>query len=327
MPTILVTGGAGYIGSNAAKTFQENGYKVLILDNLSTGHKEFAKWGTFFQGDISDVSILQSIFDNYEIDCISHFAASALVAESVSNPFKYYENNVSNALVLLSEACKNKVKVFQFSSSAATYGLPLSSPITESHPQNPINPYGRTKLIFEQMLKDASTAHGINYSILRYFNAAGADPSFQTGEDHNPESHLVPIALDVALGKRKYLEIFGTDYNTEDGTCVRDYIHISDLANAHLLTMNYSLQNKTNSIYNLGNGKGYSVKEIVHAVNKITKKEITIKSSPRRAGDPHSLVASSDAIKKDLGFSPNFSNLDDIIKTAWEWHKLRFTDK
>ena len=323
MKTILLAGGAGYVGAHAAKFFSNNGYKVITLDNLIYGHEEFVKWGEFFQGDIGDAELLKLIFSKYRIDVVSHFAAFTYVGESVTNPEKYYENNVNKALVLLGEAAKHNIKIFQFSSTCAVYGVPDFLPLTEEHKKNPINPYGKTKMFFEEAIKDFASAYDFSYSILRYFNAAGADPDAEIGEDHNPETHLIPLILDAALGKRKNIHVFGIDYNTPDGSCLRDYIHVNDLAKAHLLAIEKGLNSQYNTIYNIGNGNGFSVLEVIEKVKKITGKNFEVLLGDRRPGDPESLIGSSEKIFKELGWKAQFG-LDEIIKTAWKWHKKRF---
>jgi UDP-glucose 4-epimerase len=323
MKKVLITGGAGYVGSHAAKAFSENGYKVVVLDNLIYGHKGFVKWGEFVEGDIGDTSLLESLFLKYKFDMVSHFAAFAYVGESVQNPGKYYENNMAKALKLLIYALKNNVKVFQFSSTCATYGHPLHIPITESHPQRPFSPYGKSKLFFEEILHDFSNVYDIRHSILRYFNAAGADPEGEIGEDHSPETHLIPLVLDVASGRKPEIEIFGTDYDTDDGTCIRDYIHVTDLAAAHVLAAEKTFHSDS-TVYNLGNGDGFSVREVIGKVREVTGKDIRIIEGERRPGDPAKLIGSSDKIIEELGWEPKYASLDKIIETAWQWHQKRF---
>jgi len=323
MKTILITGGAGYIGSHAAKAFSENGYQVIVLDNLIYGHRDFVKWGDFIEGDIGDASVLESLFSKYKIDMVSHFAAFAYVGESVQNPQKYYDNNLAKALTLLTHALKNNVKVFQFSSTCATYGHPEHIPMTESHPQNPFTPYGKSKRFFEEILRDFASSYPIRFSILRYFNAAGADPAGEIGEDHDPETHLIPLILDAAMGLRRDIEIFGTDYDTPDGTCIRDYIHVTDLAAAHVLAAEKAL-NAESTIYNLGNGDGFSVKEVIEKAKAVTSRDIHVVEGERRPGDPARLIGSSARIKAELGWQPKYASLDKIIETAWAWHQKRF---
>lgn len=323
MKTVLITGGAGYIGSHAAKAFSESGYEVIVLDNLVYGHKDFVKWGEFVEGDIGDTSLLESLFLKYKIDMVSHFAAFAYVGESVQNPGKYYENNVAKALNLLLCASQANVRVFQFSSTCATYGHPVHIPITESHSQRPFSPYGKSKLFFEEILRDFSNSYDIRYSILRYFNAAGADPEGEIGEDHTPETHLIPLTLDAASGRKPAIEIFGTDYDTPDGTCLRDYIHVTDLATAHVLAAEKTF-NSRNTIYNIGNGDGFSVKEVIKKVGDITGRDFNVIERERRPGDPSKLIGSSDKIIKELGWRPRYASLDKIIETAWKWHRKKF---
>lgn len=323
MKTVLITGGAGYIGSHAAKAFSEKGYRVIVLDNLIYGHRDFVKWGDFAEGDIGDVSVLESLFSKYRIDVISHFAAFAYVGESVQNPRKYYDNNLAKALTLLTHAQKNDVTVFQFSSTCATYGHPGSIPITESHPQNPFTPYGKSKCFFEGILRDFAFSYPIRFSILRYFNAAGADPSGEIGEDHDPETHLIPLILDAAMGRKPGIEIFGTDYDTPDGTCIRDYIHVTDLAEAHVLAAEKTL-NTESTLYNLGNGDGFSVREVIETAKAVTGRDIRVAEGERRPGDPARLIGSSAKIKTELEWQPKYASLNKIIETAWAWHQKRF---
>ena len=323
MKTVLITGGAGYVGSHAAKAFSENGYKVVVLDNLIYGHKDFVRWGEFVEGDIGDASLLESLFLKYRFDMVSHFAAFAYVGESVQNPGKYYENNIAKALNLLICALKGNVRVFQFSSTCATYGHPVRIPITESHPQKPFSPYGKSKLFFEEILKDFSNVHDIRYSILRYFNAAGADPQGEIGEDHSPETHLIPLVLDAASGRKPVIEIFGTDYDTKDGTCIRDYIHVTDLAAAHVLAAEKTFDSGS-TIYNLGNGDGFSVRDVIEKARDVTGRNICVVKGERRPGDPARLVGSSEKIMEEVGWRPKYASLDKIIETAWKWHQKRF---
>ena len=322
--TILITGGAGYIGSHAAKLYSKSGYKVIVLDNLSRGHKEFIQWGEFYLGDIGDKNILEKIFSNHKIDIVSHFAAFALVEESVKEPEKYHLNNVIKAKTLAEHCAKNGVKVFQFSSTCATYGEIKKIPITEDFPQKPINPYGETKLLFEKNLFTLKNQYNMNYSILRYFNAAGASPEGEIGEDHTPESHLIPLVLDVALGKRSHINVFGNNYETRDGTCIRDYIHVCDLASAHVLAAEKVYTSKTSSIYNLGNGEGHSVMEVIQTAQKVTGKKINFNITGKRAGDPPTLIGSSEKLIRELNWKAEFNSLEKIIETAWNWHKKRF---
>ena len=322
MKYILVVGGAGYIGSYMCKCLAKNGYKPIVLDNLVRGHFEAIKWGPFYEGSISDKALLMHIFSKHEIAAVMHFAAFCYVDESVREPVTYYQNNVANTINLLKAMIEKNISNFIFSSSCATYGEPIETPITEQHPQNPINPYGRSKLMVEQILDDFGNAYGLKSVSLRYFNAAGADPDGEVGEDHTPETHLIPLVLQTALGQKQVINIFGDDYPTEDGTCIRDYIHISDLAQAHLLALERLLNGQlTGQYYNLGNGDGYSVKQVIDTTRKITKKKIPTKIIERRLGDPALLIGSSKKAVNELEWKPQYSDLETIIETAWKWHK------
>jgi UDP-glucose 4-epimerase len=318
---ILVVGGAGYIGSHLNKEISEQGIKTVIFDNLSYGHEDFVKWGTFEQGDLGNIKDIRSVFRKYPIEAVMHFAAFTYVGESVEDPQKYYLNNVKNTLNLLQVMLEENVKYFVFSSTCATYGNPVEIPITEKHPQNPINPYGRGKLMVETVLKDYSNAYGLKYASLRYFNAAGADPDAEIGELHDPETHLIPLVLDVAAGKREDVKIFGTDYDTPDGTCIRDYIHVTDLAEAHILALEYLQNGGKSDVFNLGNGNGFSVKEVIETARKITGKDIKAVEADRRPGDPPVLVGSSSKAKETLNWNPKYDELSKIIETAWKWHE------
>lgn len=317
---ILVCGGAGYIGSHTVKELV-NTYEVVVLDNLTTGFEHLIdERATFIEGDLGDRAVLDSIFTTHNIDAVFHFAANSLVGESVENPLKYYRNNVSATLVLLDKMVEHGIKRFIFSSTAATYGMPDTEMITEETATNPINPYGRSKLMVEQILADIAKVHDFQYVVLRYFNAAGAHESGEIGESHDPESHLIPIVLQHLLGQRAKISVFGTDYDTADGTCVRDYIHVTDLARAHILSYEAMAGGKiANETYNLGNGAGYSVNEIIDTCQQISGKQATIEYAPRRAGDPATLVASSDKITEALGWQPAY-DLQAIISSAWAWH-------
>ena len=318
---ILVTGGAGYIGAHACKTLSQAGYLPITYDNLVYGHREAVKWGPLEEGDIIDQHRLETVLQKYNPAAVMHFAAYAYVGESVENPAKYYRNNVAGTLSLLESMRNCHIDKIIFSSTCATYGTPEQIPLPEHHPQNPINPYGRSKLIIEWVLQDFAVAYDLKYVLLRYFNAAGADPDVEIGEDHDPETHLIPLILDVALGRRKRLEIFGTDYSTPDGTCIRDYIHVSDLADAHLLAMQYLDDGGQSAVFNLGNGNGFSVREVIAAARKITGKNIAGRETARRPGDPAVLIGSSEKIRQILGWKPLYDGLDTIISTAWQWHK------
>lgn len=317
---ILIVGGAGYIGSHVNKFLSNEGYKTLIFDNLSKGHEEFVKWGEFIKGDLKDKRLLERIFREYDISAVMHFAALTDVRESIQDPGSYYKNNVKNTLNLLDAMIECNVKKFIFSSTCAVYGDPIEIPITEDHPCNPISPYGRSKLMIENILEDYNRAYDFNYVSLRYFNAAGADPQTEIGEWHEPETHLIPIILDVAMGKRENVQIFGTDYPTPDGTCIRDYIHVMDLADAHYKALKL-LEDDKSEIFNLGNGDGFSVKEIIETCKEITGEKIHTIESERRQGDPPTLIGSSKKARRILGWKPEFADIKDIIETAWEWHQ------
>ncbi len=318
---VLVVGGAGYIGSHMALDLMENDYDVVILDNLSRGHRDLIPGGAFVQGDMGSPATLDKVFSDYSIDAVMHFAAYALVGESVENPSMYYLNNVVNTFELLNAMVRHGVKRFIFSSSAAVYGEPTQVPIREDHPCDPTNPYGATKLHVERMLRDYDTAYGLKNVCLRYFNAAGAHASGKLGERHDPETHLIPLILQVATGERESIGIFGTDYPTPDGSCVRDYIHVNDLTQAHLLALKSLLDGNGSAAYNLGNSKGYSVREVIEVARSVTGHAIPAMEAARRPGDPAVLVAGSEKIKKELGWKPRFDSLETIIKTAWSWHR------
>ena len=318
---ILVVGGAGYIGSHMCKYLAKNKYTPVVLDNLVYGHREAVKWGPFIEGAMDNRDILNRIFAEYEIGAVMHFAAFAYVGESVNDPGKYYLNNVAATISLLNAMIKHNVMKFIFSSTCATYGEPIEIPITETHPQDPINPYGRGKVMVEQILDDYEKAYGLNSISLRYFNAAGADPDGEAGEDHDPETHLIPLILQTALGKRDEITVFGDDYPTKDGTCIRDYIHVTDLAQAHLLALERLMNNKPGGKYNLGNGDGNSVKQVIDTAGKITGKKIPSKFAARRPGDPAILIGSSKKAVGELGWKPEFADLESILETAWRWHK------
>jgi UDP-glucose-4-epimerase GalE len=319
--TVIVTGGAGYIGAHACKALAQAGYTPITYDNLVYGHPEAVKWGPLEEGDISDHHRLEAVLRKYNPSAVLHFAAYAYVGESVENPAKYYRNNAAGTLSLLESMRNCNIDKIIFSSTCATYGMPEQIPIQESHPQDPINPYGRSKLMIEWILQDFAAAYGLRFVSLRYFNAAGADPDAEIGEDHDPETHLIPLVLDAALGRRNRLEIYGADYDTPDGTCIRDYIHVSDLANAHLLALKYLNDGGQSDVFNLGNGNGFSVREMIAAAMKITGSNIPCRETDRRPGDPAVLIGSSDKIRNILGWEPRFNSLDTIINTAWQWHK------
>jgi len=318
---ILVTGGAGYIGSHANKELTRAGYETVVLDNMSYGHPDFLKWGVFEEVDLGDLESIRNVFRKYEIEAVMHFAAFTYVGESVEDPQKYYLNNLRNTLNLLQVMNEFEVRKLVFSSTCATYGNPQKIPLTEDHPQNPINPYGQGKLMVEKVLKDYSSAYGLRYVSLRYFNAAGADPEGEVGERHEPETHLIPLILDAAMGKREDIKIFGTDYPTTDGTCIRDYIHVTDLADAHIKALKYLEDGGESEVFNLGNGNGFSVREVIEEARKVTGKEIKATETERRPGDPPVLVGSSEKARKILKWQPKYDDLTKIISTAWEWHK------
>lgn len=319
---ILVCGGAGYIGSHAVRQLIDKGEEVIIVDNLETGHEDaIHPKAKFYKVDIRDEKSLNKVFEENKIDEVIHFAANSLVGESMTNPLKYFNNNVHGTEVLLKVMVAHDVNKIVFSSTAATYGEPKNIPILESDETNPTNAYGETKLCMEKMMKWADKAHGVKYISLRYFNVAGAHVSGEIGEDHNPETHLIPLILQVPLGKREFISIFGDDYETYDGTCIRDYIHVTDLADAHILAVHKLREGSESNIYNLGSGNGFTVKEMIEAARKVTEHEIPAKVCERRAGDPAKLVASSEKARRELGWNPKYENVEDMISSAWNWHK------
>lgn len=319
---VLVIGGAGYIGSHAVNKLIKKGYSVSVLDNLVTGHRDAVdQSATFYLGDIRDKAMLNQIIQEEQIEAIFHFAASSLVGESVEKPLKYFNNNVVGMEVLLEAMQENNVKKIIFSSTAAVYGDVQAPLITEDEPKAPTSPYGESKLMMENMIKWCDLAHGIKFVSLRYFNVAGALSTGEIGEDHDPETHLIPIVLQTALGQRDAMTIFGDDYNTPDGTCIRDYVHVEDLIDAHILALEYLNTNTESQIFNLGSSTGYSVKEIVEASRKVTGKEIPVKIGERRAGDPAKLVAASEKAREILGWKPAYETIEGIIQTAWNWHE------
>jgi UDP-glucose 4-epimerase len=325
-PTILVTGGAGYIGSHAVLTLLRTGYGVIVLDNLEYGHRELVEdvlQAELVVGDIRDRALLDKLFATHQIAAVVHLAAYIAVGESVSDPAQYYRNNVAGTLTLLEAMVAADVKKIVFASTCSIFGLPKQVPMTEEHPKDPINPYATTKWMVEQMLADFDRAYDLRSVVFRFFNASGANPEGLLGEDHNPETHLIPLVLLTALGKRKSISIFGTDYSTPDGTCLRDYIHVSDLADAHLLGVEYLLQGGKSDVFNLGNGNGFSVRQVIDTARQVTGHEIDVVECDRRAGDPPILVGSSDKARKILGWSPKYSDLSKIISHAWQWHQQR----
>ena len=316
---ILVTGGAGYIGSHTCKALAAAGFMPVAYDNLVFGHEWAVKWGPLARGDILDRGRLEEVFRQYKPSAIVHFAAYAYVGESVEQPAKYYKNNVTGTLTLLEAMRDHGVEQMVYSSTCATYGRPQMIPIPEHHPQNPVNPYGASKLMVEQILADFSAAYGLRSISLRYFNAAGADADGEIGEDHDPETHLIPLVLQTAAGKRPNITIYGTDYDTPDGTCIRDYVHVSDLAEAHVLALKALSSNGSSASYNLGTGRGFSVREVIETAHSVTGREIRVQEGPRRPGDPPQLVADATRAKTELGWTPKYADLDQIVKSAWSW--------
>lgn len=321
MKTILVAGGAGYIGSHTVKYLINHNYKVVVLDNLVYGHKEAVLSENFELVDLADKKAIDKVFEKYEIDAVIHFAAYAYVGESVVEPKKYYHNNVVNTINLLDSMIEHGVKNIVFSSTCATYGNPLYTPIDEKHSQNPINPYGNTKLMIEKIMADYDTAYGLKYFALRYFNAAGCDAQGELGESHTPETHLIPLVLKAIKGEIPKITVFGTDYETEDGTCIRDYIHVEDLADAHMLAVEKLLTNGKSHCINLGTGIGTSVKEIITAAEEVTGQKVPLAYGERRAGDPAKLYAANQMSKEVLGWNPKYTDIKEIIKTAWTWEQ------
>ena len=317
---VLVTGGAGYIGSHTAKLLARAGYRPIALDSLDTGHRWAVRWGPLVQGDLADFNLLREVIRAYDIQAVIHFAANAYVGESMRNPRKYFRNNVVNTLNLLDAMVDTRVKHIIFSSTCATYGVPQEVPIPEHHSQSPVNPYGESKLFVERMLNWYAQSYGLRWMALRYFNAAGADPAGEIGEEHDPEPHLIPLAIKAALGEIPFVEIYGSDYPTADGTAIRDYIHVTDLAEAHYLALANILDGGESAALNLGTGKGHSVREVIAAVERTSGCYVPVREAERRAGDPPCLVADSTKAKELLGWEPRHSSLDEIIETAWQWH-------
>lgn len=318
---VLVCGGAGYIGSHVNKQLNKEGYETVVFDNLIYGHREAVKWGHFVQGDLKNIDEIEAVFQKYSIEAVFHFAAYAYVGESVKEPEKYYYNNVANTLNLLHVMKKYGCNKIIFSSTCATYGEPERVPITEDMQQSPINPYGASKLMVETIFQDYSKAYDLKFVVLRYFNAAGADPEGEIGESHTPETHLIPLVLDAASGKRQDIKVFGTDYDTPDGSCLRDYIHVYDLATAHLLALHYLEEGKESNFFNLGNALGTSVLEVVESVKKVTNRKFRVTMTDRREGDPAKLVGSSEKAQKVLGWKPVYGDIDTIVEHAWKWHE------
>ncbi|SMC64990.1 UDP-glucose 4-epimerase GalE [Papillibacter cinnamivorans] len=319
--SILITGGAGYIGSHCVSALSRRGGDAVVVDNLSKGHKEALSGGRLYVGDVGDRAFLRSVFEKEQIDAVIHFAAFSLVGESMTVPEKYFRNNCMAGLSLLETMAEFGVRRLVFSSTAAVYGEPERVPIGEEHPKSPTNPYGQSKLIVEEMLRWFDAAHGLKYAALRYFNVAGAREDGGIGEDHRPETHLIPLVLAAAQGKRESLTLFGTDYPTPDGTCVRDYIHVEDLVDAHFLALQYLEAGNPSAAFNLGNGRGFSNREIIEAARRVTGKPIPVSEAPRRPGDPAVLVASSEKAEKVLGWKPKHPDIEEIIADAWRWHE------
>lgn len=317
---ILVVGGAGYIGSHANKLLNLMGCKTVVFDNFSRGHRDFVKWGSLNKGDLADIEQIRACFQKYPIDAVMHFSAFAYVGESCTHPYLYYNNNVSNTLNLLKVMVEYNVNKLVFSSTCATYGIPTKVPICEDQSQSPINPYGKSKLMIEQILHDFDRAYGLKSICLRYFNAAGADPECEIGERHQPETHLIPCVIHTAMGIKKEISIFGKNYNTPDGTCIRDYVHVNDLADAHVRAMNYLEQENQSEQFNLGVGKGFSNLDVVKAVKEISGNEFIVNFDPQRPGDPPILISESKKARNVLGWCPIYQDLDTIIRTAWKWH-------
>lgn len=318
---ILVVGGAGYIGSHCAKLMHGRGYGVVSYDNLSRGFREAVRYGDFVQGDIGDAHALDRLFSSRKFDAVMHFAAFAYVGESVEKPALYMENNFQKTRVLLDAMRRHGISRFIFSSTCATYGVPQYVPIDEKHPQKPINPYGESKLLVEKMLREYDEQHKLKSMVFRYFNASGCDPEGELGERHDPETHLIPLALRAALGAGPRLKIFGGDYETPDGTCVRDYIHVNDLSNAHILGLEYLMDRQSGEVFNLGNGNGFSVKEVVQAVRTVTGCEVPFDEAPRRAGDPPVLIGNAEKARRILGWKIQYTDLEDIVRTAAKWEQ------
>ncbi len=319
MATILVVGGAGYIGSHMVDMLRRHEHDVIVLDNFSTGYRDAIFNAELVEGNLGDEKLLDKVFQKHSIDAVMHFAAFIEVGESVNKPAKYYENNFVNTFALLNAMNRHQIDKFIFSSTAAVYGMPVEVPISEDHVLNPINAYGRSKLAVEMLLQDYQVAYGLKYSTLRYFNAAGADPDARLGERHDPESHLIPLILQAASGRRDSISVFGRDYDTPDGTCIRDYVHIVDLCAAHELALTSLLNGDDGGIYNLGNGQGFSVQEVIDVVKEITGRDFKVEDGPRRAGDPARLVADSQKAKSELTWTPAYADLATMVEHAWQW--------
>jgi len=317
---IIVTGGAGYIGSHTAKVLARAGHQPIVVDNLSFGHEWAVKWGPFERGDLADAAFVAGVFERHRPEAVIHFAASAYVGESMTNPRKYFHNNTANTLQLLDIMLDHDVRRFVFSSTCATYGVPQRVPIDEAHPQAPVNPYGESKLFVERILHWYGEAYGLTSVALRYFNASGADPEGEIGEDHDPETHLIPLVIGAAMGTRPPVGVFGTDYPTPDGTAIRDYIHVMDLADAHARALDYLVKGGERTAINLGTGSGHSVRAVIETVERVSGRQVPRKDSPRRAGDPPELVADARKAKQVLGWSARYTDLAEIVEHAWKWH-------
>lgn len=319
--TVLVTGGAGYVGSHACKALSRAGYRPVVYDNLGNGRRDAVKWGPLVEGEIADRARLDEVIERHAPGAVLHFAAFIEAGASMIDPGAFYRNNVAGTLTLLEALRDHNIERLVFSSTAAVYGIPRENPIPEAHPTEPVNVYGATKLMVETMLEDFARAHGLRSMVLRYFNAAGADPEGELGENHDPESHLIPLVLQVAAGERPHITIFGEDYVTHDGTCIRDYVHVADLAEAHALAL-LALENGARpDVYNLGNGRGFSVREVIDAVQRVTGREVPVRTGDRRPGDPDRLIADAARAREGLGWSPRHADLDEIVATAWAWHR------
>jgi UDP-glucose-4-epimerase GalE len=327
MARVLITGGAGYVGSHCAKALDAAGHQGIVFDNLTFGHREFVRWGPLVEGDVRDSAALASVFDSHQIAAVMHFAALAYVGESVTEPSRYYDNNVHGTMVLLDAMLKAGVQTIVFSSSCAVYGEPSKIPIVEMTRADPVNPYGFSKFICERMMQDFRRAYGLKSVALRYFNAAGADPAGEIGEHHEPETHIIPLVLDAALGKRSSVKVFGTDYGTPDGTAIRDYVHVADLARAHVLALEYLFRGGDSIAINLGSGRGASVRQVISTASAVTGREINAQEVRRRPGDPSILLAEIALAKNILGWAPERPELAAIITDAWRWHVERFGDQ
>jgi UDP-glucose-4-epimerase GalE len=320
---VLVTGGAGYIGSHTAKALSAAGYEPVVLDNFSTGHRWAVRWGPLVEGDLADDAVLRAALRDYHVQAVIHFAASAYVAESVRDPTRYFRNNVMNSLGLVEAMLDSDVRTIVFSSSCTTYGVPEALPIREAHPQQPVNPYGESKRFVERALHWCGQAHGLRWATLRYFNAAGADPDGEIGECHEPETHLIPLVIEAALGHRPFFDVYGVDYPTPDGTAVRDFVHVTDLAAAHVKALRHLFAGGENVTLNLGTGQGHSVREVVAAVEHVAGRSVPVREAARRPGDPAALVADPRLAAEVLGWRPRYPGLDDVVGSAWHWHSLQ----